>query len=57
MPDFIAIIFLVVDTRRHKKLNKVFLAGVILLIASHPIRIIVSGTDTWMAFANWITGY
>ena len=56
VPDLIAIVFLVVDTWRHKKLNKVFLAGVILLIASHPIRIIVSGTDTWMAFANWITG-
>src|SRR6476661_6805654 len=55
-PDIIAIIFLIVDTWRHKKLNKVFLAGVILLIASHPIRIIVSGTETWMAFANWITG-
>ena len=56
LPDLIAIIFLVVDTWRHKRLNKVFLAGVILLIASHPIRMIVAGTDTWLAFANWITG-
>jgi hypothetical protein len=55
VPDLIAIIFLVVDTWRHKKLNKVFLAGVVLLIASHPVRILVSGTETWMAFANWVT--
>ena len=55
-PDIIAIIFLVVDTWHNKKLNKVFLAAVILLIASHPIRLIVSGTGWWMAFANWITG-
>jgi hypothetical protein len=56
VPDLLAIIFLVVDTWRHKKLNRVFLAGVILLIASHPIRIIVSGTDAWMRFATWVTG-
>ncbi|MGI8811010.1 MAG: hypothetical protein ACR2IH_00590 [Pyrinomonadaceae bacterium] len=55
LPDLIAIIFVIVDTWRHKKLNKVFLAATILLIVSHPIRILVSGTETWLAFANWIT--
>lgn len=55
-PDVIAIIFVIVDTWRHKKLNTVFLAGTILMIVSHPLRIILSGTDAWMRFATWITG-
>jgi len=55
-PDLLAIIFVIVDTWRHKKLNKVFLAGTILMIASHPLRLILSGTDAWMSFAARITG-
>ncbi len=55
-PDLLAIIFVIVDTWRHKKLNKVFLAGTILMIASHPLRLILSDTETWMSFAAWITG-
>src|SRR5829696_5040126 len=35
VPDLLAIIFLIVDTWWNKKLNKVFLAGTIFLIASH----------------------
>lgn len=56
LPDLIAIIFLVVDTWKNGKLNKVYLAGTLLLIASHPLRMIISGTDAWMGFAAWITG-
>ncbi|MEP7213789.1 MAG: hypothetical protein ABI791_11965 [Acidobacteriota bacterium] len=56
LPDLIAIIFLVVDTWKSGKLNKVYLAGTLLLIVSHPLRIIISGTDAWMGFAAWITG-
>lgn len=55
VPDVIAIVFLVVDTWKTRKLNKIYLAGTLLMIASHPLRIIVSGTDAWMNFAAWIT--
>ena len=55
VPDLLALIFLIVDTWRHGKLNKVFLAGTIVLIVSHPMRIVLSGTDAWMSFASWIT--
>lgn len=54
-PDVLAIIFVIVDTWRHKKLNKVFLAGTLLLIVSHPLRLMLSGTDTWLRFAAWVT--
>jgi hypothetical protein len=55
IPDLLAIIFVVVDTWRHKKLNKPFAIAAALLIASHPIRIMLSGTDAWLRFAGWLT--
>jgi uncharacterized membrane protein YozB (DUF420 family) len=55
VPDLLAIIFVVVDTWRNRKLNKVFLAGAIFLIASHWIRLPVSSTSTWVNFATWLT--
>lgn len=55
-PDILAIIFVVVDTWRNKKLNKVFLAGTLLMVASHPLRLMFCGTGLWMSFATWLAG-
>jgi hypothetical protein len=55
VPDILAIGFLIYDTWKTGKLNKVYLAGVVLLIASHVIRLTLSGTDTWLRFAAWLT--
>jgi hypothetical protein len=35
-------------TAKHRKFNKVFAAGVLLLIAAFPIRFIVSASDAWL---------
>lgn len=55
VPDVLALIFVGVDTWRNRKLNKVFLAGTLLMIASHPLRLVLSGTPTWISFATWLT--
>jgi hypothetical protein len=55
IPALLAIGLLIYDTRRNGKLNKVFLAGAMLLIASYPLRIAISGTDAWTSFATWLT--
>lgn len=55
IPDLLAIIFVIGDTWKHGKLNKVFLSGAILLIASHPLRIMLGGTQLWLRFATWLT--
>ena len=55
IPAVMAVGLLVYDTRRNGKLNKVFLAGAMLLIASYPLRIAISGTDAWTSFAAWLT--
>lgn len=54
--DLIALTFLAVDTWRNKRLNTVFALGILLLIASHPLRIMLSGTEAWLRFAAWIVG-
>ena len=56
-PAVVAIGLVGYDTWRNRKLNKVFLAGAILLIASFPLRMIISGTGAWMSFAAWITNW
>jgi len=55
IPAGLAIGLLIYDTWRNKKLNKVFLVGSIILIASYPLRIMLSTTDAWMRFAAWLT--
>jgi uncharacterized membrane protein YozB (DUF420 family) len=56
VPDVLTIIFVVGDTWRNKKLNKVFLAGAICLIASHWLRLALSSTQAWLSVASWLTG-
>ncbi len=56
VPDLLAIIFVAVDTWRNGKLNKVFLAGAIFLIASHWLRLPLSTTSAWLSFASWLAG-
>lgn len=56
VPDLLAVMFVVVDTWRNKKLNTVFLAGAIFMIASHWLRLPFSTTSVWLSFATWLTG-
>jgi hypothetical protein len=55
VPAAITILLLAYDTWRNRKLNTVFLVGALLLIASYPVRILLSGTEAWTAFATWLT--
>lgn len=44
------------DFRSQGKIHQVTLWGGLLMIISQPLRLIVSGTSAWMAFATWATG-
>lgn len=56
VPDAIAILCVVVDTWRNRKLNPVFLGGAVFMIVSHWARLPFSTTETWLSFAMWLTG-
>lgn len=55
VPIVLTIAALAYDTWRNRKINKVFLAGSIVLIASFPLRIWIGGTEAWLRFAEWLT--
>lgn len=54
--DLFVVSLAVWDFRSRGRLHRVTLIGGLLIIFSHPLRLIVSGTDSWLVFAQWATG-
>ena len=54
LPVVLAVICLVWFTAKHGKLNKVFAAGVVLLIAALPLRFVISESGAWLRFVALI---
>jgi uncharacterized membrane protein YozB (DUF420 family) len=44
------------DFRSLGKLHPVTLWGGLLIVVSQPLRLMISGTPAWLAFAQWATG-
>lgn len=44
------------DLHSRGRVHPVTLVGGALLIASQPLRLVVSGSDGWLAVARWLTG-
>ena len=57
LPTILTIVLIAMDVRKTGKLNRPFLIGGILLIASYPLRLVLSGTETWLSIAGWITSW
>jgi hypothetical protein len=56
LTDLFVIALAVWDFRARGRLHPVTLWGGLLMIASQPLRLVVSGTEGWLAFARWATG-
>lgn len=56
LPTVLVLSWLVLDTRRHG-LNKIALAGTLLLLASYPLRLVILGSETWVRIATWLTSF
>ena len=41
-------------TWKHRKFSKIFAAGVLLLIASQPFRVVASSSAVWLEFTAWL---
>ena len=54
VPNLIAIACLIWHTIKHRKLNKIFAAGVLLLIIALPMRIVISESEIWLRFVALI---
>jgi hypothetical protein len=44
------------DLRTRGRLHPVVLWGGLAIIASQPLRLVISGTPAWLAFASWAAG-
>lgn len=54
IPVLFAVGCLIWLTIKHRKLNRVFAAAVLLLIAAVPLRPIIGNSAGWLAFVSWI---
>ena len=55
VPVLLTIGLVIYDRRRTGRMNRAFLVGAVVLVLSYPLRIGLSGTDTWLRFAAWLT--
>jgi hypothetical protein len=56
LTDLFVVALAVWDFRSRGRLHPVTLWGGLAVIISQPLRLVVSGTEGWLAFARWATG-
>ena len=56
LADLFIIALLVYDLSARRSLHPATIWGGLLVVASQPLRLMISGTPAWLAFASWLTG-
>ena len=56
LTDLFLVTLAIWDFRTRGRLHPVTLWGGMLIIVSQPLRLVISGTEGWLAFARWATG-
>jgi hypothetical protein len=56
LTDLFVVAIAIWDRVSRGRVHPVTLWGGLLLVASQPLRLVVSGTTAWMVFARWATG-
>lgn len=55
LTDLFIVAMLVYDLTSRKKIHPATIWGGLIIVVSQPLRLMVSGTDAWMAVATWLT--
>jgi hypothetical protein len=55
LTDLFIVAMLVYDLSTRRKVHPATLWGGLVIVASQPIRLMISGTPAWLAFAGWLT--
>jgi hypothetical protein len=53
--DLFIVAMLVYDLTTRRKIHPATIWGGLLIVASQPLRLMISGTPAWLAFAGWLT--
>jgi hypothetical protein len=56
LTDLFIVACLVYDLATRRRIHPATAWGGLLIVASQPLRLMLSGTSAWMAFAAWLTG-
>lgn len=57
LADLFLIVVLAYDLAVWRRVHRATAWGGLVILASQPLRLIVSGTPAWMAIASWLTGH
>lgn len=52
--DLLILICLGYDRIKTRRFHPAFVWGGLFIFLSHPLRLVIGGTSTWMAFATWL---
>ena len=55
LTDLFIVVLLVYDLATRRRVHPATVWGGLLIVASQPLRLMISGTPAWMAFADWLT--
>lgn len=55
MTDLCVLACVVFDTVKNRRLHPAFGWGILFIVASQPLRLMLTSTAVWMQFATWLT--
>jgi len=55
LADLFIVACLLYDLITRRRIHPATAWGGLLIVASQPLRLMISGTPAWMAFATWVT--
>jgi hypothetical protein len=55
LTDLFIVALIIYDLATRRRVHSATIWGGLLIVASQPLRLIVSGTTAWMAIATWLT--
>jgi hypothetical protein len=55
LTDLFIVAMLIYDLATRRKVHPATIWGGLVIVASQPLRLMISGTTAWLAFAGWLT--
>ncbi len=56
-PTLVALLCLILDARRHGRVNKVLAVGATAMVAGYIVRLALMTTPAWMSIAEWLVTF
>jgi len=57
LPDLFILVILLYDLLTRARPHRATVWGGLLLIVSHPLRLVIGNTQAWLSFATWLTSW